>query len=366
MLGLSRTRPWPDTSACRTMTLMLPFSLIERHAVGAVRQGLALDTLLKSAMITRHHGDERDSVTPTQYLLFCLSTAIGIDDASHGLAKVGLGSLYPAIGLRMAFAYPNLGESLAALCRFYSSASSAMHYRLACTRNVATLSVAIDCWNDQDAAYNEELQLSWLFMNCLRFLGYPLPLLKVAVRDPRHFNLGRRHWAMGGPVGLGGVTEFSFPRAVLDAPPAAMEGPAIFWDCHKRWLDFMQEASPITSAASYVTEEGPARFSDMVRASGKSANTLRHRMQAADGSFREARRRALVEAATHRLRSSHEDVEAISADYGFSDGRSLRRFLKNATGMTVREIRQTAKDERTAEDILPLERLKGLTETMSI
>ena len=107
-------------------------------------------------------------------------------------------------------------------------------------------------------------------------------------------------------------------------------------------------------------------FADIVKASGKSANTIRHRLQTRSGGFRETRRRTLVQAATDRLRSSDASVEVIAEEYGFSDARSFRRFLKNATGLTPKQVRQGAEIERSDLDTLALAKLKQLTERLSI
>ena len=52
-----------------------------------------------------------------------------------------------------------------------------------------------------------------------------------------------------------------------------------------------------------------------------------------------ARERALVTAAVRRLLRTDDSVEAIAAEIGYSDARSLRRFLKAATGTTPQQIR---------------------------
>ncbi|WP_157220794.1 helix-turn-helix domain-containing protein [Flavisphingomonas formosensis] len=344
----------------------IPFRLVERHTAGAIRAGISLDRLLEESSITRRYGDNRDVVSPLQYMLLCLNTTLAIEDANHGLAKASLGPLYGPVALRMSAAYKTLREMLVALCRFYSSTSAAMHYKLDVASATATLSLAVDAWSDQEAAYNEELQLSWLFATCMQFLGYPLPVSQVTVRDHLHHNLGQRHWAMGGPVRHGKVTSFSFPLRFLHAVPAPGSAPALFWDCHKHWLDFVSGSRTVHSVTDYVTDMGAVRFADIVKASGKSANTVRHRLQTRHGGFREARRRTLVQAATDRLRSSDESVETIADEYGFSDARSFRRFLKNATGLTPKEIRQSAGAEQSEIDGRALAKLKQLTESLGI
>lgn len=348
------------------MTLgRIPFSVVERHAAGAVRLGLSLDGLLADSLITRRYGDDRDCVTPTQYLLLCQNTTLAIEDANHGLARVGLGPLNGAIALRMAMTYQNLQQMLEGICRFYASASTALHFKLSSTSRTATLSVWVEARSDQDAAHNEELQLGWLFMICSLFLGYPPPT-QVTVRDVKHHNLGQRHWVMGGFVRSGDVTSFSFPIRLLSEPPAQDCVPTLYWECHKHWLDWVDTYAPEAAISHYVNESGFTRFSDMVDASGKSANTIRHRMQVSGGGFREARQRALSKAAAFRLCSCEESVETIAAEFGFSDARSFRRFFKNATGLTPSEVREKDQVDWLDNDAKALVKLKKLSDALSI
>ncbi|WP_050422376.1 helix-turn-helix domain-containing protein [Bradyrhizobium tropiciagri] len=77
---------------------------------------------------------------------------------------------------------------------------------------------------------------------------------------------------------------------------------------------------------------------DLAKEAGVSTSTLRRRL-AIDGGFRHARERTLAQSAVRRLRDSDDSVEAIAAELGYSDARSLRRFLKNTTGSTPSQIR---------------------------
>lgn len=345
----------------------IPFGLVERQTAGAVRQGLSLERLLDESLIVRRYGDDRDVISPTQYLLLCLNTSLGVQDASHGLAKVGLGPSYPAIGLRMTMGYPRLGDALSALCRFYSMASSDMHFALTGEHAHATFSITMDAWTERDAAQIEEIQLGWLFMNCMNFLGYPPPVSQVVVRDPTHFNMGGRHWAIGGLVRHGATTAFSFPRRLLAEPPAANHGTVVFWECHRRWLEFVGDTMPVPDLSAYVTDAGFVRFADIVRESGRSANTVRQRLQSSSsGNFRDARQRALADAAAVRLCASAESVDAVAAECGYSDARSFRRFVKAATGLTPQQIRQRGNLTESHVEARAFAKLRSLSERLNI
>ncbi|RYY28771.1 MAG: helix-turn-helix domain-containing protein [Sphingomonadales bacterium] len=344
----------------------IPFDFVERQTAGARRLGLSLDRLLEDSMITLHYGDKRDVVTPAQYMLLCTNMMLGVEDGNHGLAKVGLQPYYPAIGVRMALAYPTLGDALVALSRFYSTASSAVRSQLEPVGTTATLSVAVDARSDEDAAHIEEIQLGWLCMICTQYLGFPLPVTQISLRDPTHFNIGRRHWAIGGFVRHGETTSLSFPRRLLAVGPERAIGPSLYWECYRHCLDHVSSRSDAPPISDYVTNAGNVRFADVVRSTGKSPNTVRRQLQKAGGGYRDARRSTLAEVAAQRLRSSNEPVDDLAEDLGFSDGRSLRRFLKNATGLTPQQIRASAPVRQKEDDFRARARLKELTEQMSL
>lgn len=337
----------------------IPFEWAERQAMGAVRQGLSLDRLLSESLITRQYGDHRDTITHSQYLLLCLNTLVGIEDASQGLARSALGMSYPAIGARLVQTYPSLESALLAICRLYSMASNAVRFQLKTEEDASTISVHVDSPDDQDAIVLEEVMMGWIFMLCLHFLGRQFHIFRVTVRAPAHFNLGHPHWALGATVQRGNQTSFSFPRALLAAPPRKVEGSPL-WQTHTILLKFAEDSLSDPSLSDYVSGSGFIRFADIVRDTGSSANTVRHRLQAHGKGFREARQHTLVNAALKRLRLGDDSIEAIAADLGYSDGRSFRRFLKNATGKTPNELRLSQTPGNAPDQVLVLEKLRAM------
>jgi AraC-like DNA-binding protein len=317
----------------------IPFDWMRPHTTAAVRQGWSLDALLASSMIELRHGDRRDVIGPEQAVLLCINTVLAAEDAAHGMARTGLPAKYPAIGVTMALGCANLETAIEQLCRLYGLASSAIQLRLQAEAEEAVLSVHTEARHEVDAVYLEEVFLLWLFMQILHFLGQPPRIVEVTVRDPFHFNLGRAHWAMRGPVRHGEVTSLRFPRALLARSPAPRAGASIMWECQKSFLVRLN-GSPSEEASVDPVGIPGLRFADMVRESGKSANTLRRRLQASEGGFRLVRQRALVDAATARLRDTDESVEEVAAELGYSDARSFRRFLKRATGLTPGQVRE--------------------------
>lgn len=345
----------------------VPLHWVERHVSGAVRAGLSLDTLLADATIEPRFGDSRDYVTPTQYLLLCMTTMLALNDASHGLASAKIGLRYPATGLRIAMGYATLGEALDELCRFHSMASPVLHVRVHTDHNFATLSVHTDARTTSDAMVIEEIYLGWIHMICSYLLGRALPVHEVILSDPHHFNLGGGHWALRGTVTLGNVTAFRFPRHLLNARISSSGEARAFWDCNRAWLANHAGHGWGDSVSQYVRGSDFVRFSDLARDAGQSTSALRRHLKSETGDgFRQARRRALIMAATERLFTSNAPVDQIAIDLGYSDGRSFRRFVKTATGLTPQDIRAGIQRTKCSQDTLALGKLKALAEGMNI
>lgn len=344
----------------------IPISAMQPHIDGAVRQGIPLETLMARSFIDLRRGDGQDLISPAQRLLLCINTVLTVEDATHGLARHGVRSKFPAIGLMMALGCATLEGAIQVLSRLYASESDAVRIQVKTANEWAVLSVHMETKDDRDLAYLEENFLVWLFIQCLRFLGRPLPVTTVSVRDPNHFNLGRPHWGLRGTVSSGSITGMRFPRQLLAEPPASRYGDDVMWESHRLWLDHLDGKLDLPAPSSFVSGGRFVKFADLVRASGKSPNTLRRRLQARDHGFQDARRRALVQEASFRLTETDDKVETIAADLSYKDAKSFRRFLKNATGLTPQQIREQKRVDHAGADARARQEILALGRKMSV
>ncbi len=372
-MAVTRKGVYPRlTGASKRMTdghdvmsrVLIPFRSLRPHIEGAACQGLTTEALLSQSFVDLHHGDERDVVSPAQALLLCLNTALASDDATHGLARMGVRAKYVSIGVMMALGCSTLEAAIQVLRRLYASESPSVRIHLDTVSDSATLSVHMEPRDRDHLAYLEENFLIWMFIQCLRFLGRAPPLLDVTVRDPHHFNLGRLHWGLKGVVRYGDVTAFRFPRKLLGASSASQAGEDVMWECHRLWLDYVEAPESRATPSAYLNDNGFVRFADMVSESGQSPNTLRRRLKASDLGFRDGRRRSLVHAASLRLAQSDDSVEAVAADLGYKDAKGFRRFIRNATGLTPGQLRERSRLPDTGDEVRG--RIQALGETMNV
>jgi AraC-like DNA-binding protein len=344
----------------------LPLDWVIRHCAGGVRQGLTFEAMMADSLIDIRHGDNRNRVSPAQYLLLCMNVAVGVEDAAHGLARSGIIPGYSAIGLRAVVGAPTLESAINSVRKLYAMAAQSLRVHLTTQHDHAILSVEADCADDDEGALLEDLYLGWMFMHCMYFLGRALPVIAVTTRDPTHFNMGRTHHAIGAPVRLGSVTSMRFAKSLLGARGAHRADHNVHWECFRLFLEFIENGWADRPPLANTPNNSTLRLTEMARQAGLSTSSMRRRLQPSEGGFRQSRQRALVEAAVEMLRDSQVSVEAISAELGYADGRSFRRFLKGATGKTPKDLRQTGLDQQTANDHLIRQRLQEIGEAIAL
>lgn len=317
----------------------IPMSWAVRQSAGAVASGLAQSLLFERSSIEPRHGDDRDEISPAQFVLLCMNTAFGVEDGVHGLGRRPMHAHYSAMGLRVMLGSLTLESGLQAVARLYSMASPAVRLHLRTEHDEASLIVECDSTTRDQSVFLEDNNLSWMFMHCGQFLGRPLPLTSVTTRDPAHISLGGSHYAMKAPVRLGSLSELRFPKALLAAKRGSSSTDSTFWDCMRPWLDFIEADDVAQTRGMRDANTAFLRLDVLARQTHVSIATMRRRMTS-EGGMRRMRRDALVSAGITLLRESNASVDAIAERLGYADAGSFRRFLKAATGKTPQDIRR--------------------------
>ncbi len=345
----------------------IPLSWALRQCGGAIREGVSQSALFEQCLITPRYGDDRDRVTPAQMTLLYMTICSTIEDEAHGMAGSRIELGYSALAIRATLGCPDLETAINAIIRLYRLAWSGFQLSLTYDGEEAMFSVH---WPDDrtgaDAMFLEDCYLSFFFMCFSHFLGQPMPLIAIETRDPHHINLGSWHWASRAIVRRANVSRMRIPKAALRMRRSALPGEVSYRDLFRSWLDFVQ----VRPATDLAGPQGFAelRVQDLARNEGVSRSTIRRRLYNQSLSFREERQRVLVDSAIRMLQQSDDSVDSIAVWLGYSDARSFRRFLKNATGRTPAEIRSGQADSThnaLARDQDVARRIGALAEIMS-
>lgn len=345
----------------------IPLSWALRQCGGAIREGISQEVLLDQCLISPRYGDDRDQISPAQMTLLYMTICNTIEDEAHGMAgnRIELG--YSALAIRAALGCPDLETAVNAIIRLYRLASSGIQLSLSHEGDEAALAIRFpDERTGAEAMFLEDCYLSFFFMCFSHFLGQPMPLIAVETRDPHHMNLGSRHWASRAMVRPGRVSRMRIPKAALRMRRSALPGEVSYRDLFGIWLDFVQTGPAIDLAGL----RGVAELSveDLARQEGVSRSTIRRRLYSQSLTFREERQRVLVESAIQMLQHSGDSVDSIAVWLGYSDARSFRRFMKNATGRTPADIRSEragTTDSLVAREHAVARRIEALAEAMS-
>lgn len=345
----------------------IPLSWARRQCSGAVLEGVSHEHLFKQCLITPEYGDDRDRISPAQLTLLYMSICNSIEDEAHGIGqgKIDLG--YSALAVRAVLGCPDLETAVSAVIRLYRLASSGVQMSLHYEGEEAVLSV--NCPEGRSgptALFLEDCYLSFLFMCFSYFLNKPLPVVLFETRDRFHMNQGMSHWATRATVKYANVSTLRIPKAAMRLKRSAAPGDVSYRDLFRLWLDYVHEDRLIDLEAP----NGIATLSvqDLAQQAGVSGSTIRRRLYTSNSSFREERQRILVGSAVRMLRLGDDSVDSIAVRLGYSDARSFRRFLKNATGKTPAEIRNNSDMSfgipiAHTQDVIS--RIETLAETMS-
>ncbi len=314
----------------------IPLSWVFRHCAGVVAHGVPPDALFQACLIDRRFGDDRDQISFAQFGLLWLNAGLVVEDEGLGLTRKGMPLGFSTLALRVMLGCATVERAITSIIRFYKFAP--VRFSLTFDGDEAILAAYSD---DDDSGPNativEELHLTFLYGCLSLFLGRPLPVRMFQTRDRRHANLDGLHWATFAPVRYERLAALRFTKSILSAQRVTSGTDEVYWDMVRPWL-MLSEAKSTLSEDRWVTV-GDLRLDALAREAGVSLSTVRRQMTSTHGGFRLVRKKLLVEASTQLLTSCSRSVESIAAQLGYSDARSLRRFLKAATGKTPDALR---------------------------
>lgn len=315
----------------------IPRSWADARSDSLTALGLRRDELFSQSLID----DTAEYVSFAQLGLLHLTAILETGDIFLGLGQHPMSGDRQVLAARLALGCNTLDVAIRTVAKFHSI-NDPLRICLRTSGAYAVLSVHCD---EKFAGGNtssiEEIYLGTLFGILSYFLGQPLPAFAVTTRNAEHWLLGARHYSMLAPVRHGRATALIFPAILLAERRQGSGTDDIWWSISQHWLS-------CTRGRHYLNRMGEGelltKLNEKVLATyfDISTATLRRRMVAAGTRFRDLRHDMLMGASLALLGDGTYSVREIALRLGYSDARSFRRFIKNATGYTPHQLRANA------------------------
>ena len=249
-------------------------------------------------------------------------------------------------------AAPDLQSAIETFVRFFSISGAFCRVQLDIMNGEATVMVQSGILDADIAPVVEEMFTSFMHIQLSHYLGFMLPVSHVGTTSPAHPCIGRRHPYMLGYVSNSNMTSMTFPAAYLGFCSRIRVGSNPLLDGVLAWISRHAAAR----SGDVAGTEGDSLsgefyrqllcrdsvFDECCRVLNLSPGEARRGLWREGTSFRDLRRAALLKRSRPYLKSE-ASVEELAEGLGYSDGRSIRRALKVATGKSITELREAVK-----------------------
>jgi len=329
----------------------MPFGWIGATASAVAARGVDIEAQLMSLGIGAggRQLDAGTMLSPTEYMLMCVSVINTVDDEMHGTTRARMRRGTAALGLKLFGTGRTLGTAIGSLFRFYEIAGGFCAVGLSRDDNTATIEIHADGERSDLTAVVEEMMATHLHLIFSYYLGFFLPLAGFTTTSVRHPNLGRRHAYLGAHTSAGDVTRMIFPASYLELPARRQLDDKEPLDAVLYWLSCFEPRDAPGALSETIGETGRIVFSSLLSEDlsfdqccaemGVGARALRDTLFSEGATYRQLRKFALIERVRPFL-EAQASTDDMAFGLGYSDARSLRRALKSATGYSLGEMRR--------------------------
>lgn len=329
----------------------IPFSWIGHTTLLAEKQGLDLRKSLFDAGVHEKGSliENTSILGPAESMLSALFLINAVDDEMHGVAKKRMARGTASLASRIITSAKDLEDAIHAVSRLFNIAGSYCKLALEQTSSYTTLKISADISNQITKNIVEEMMAQFLNHQFSYLLDFPLPLMNFITPAADHPCMGAQHPYLLSPVRHGPVTGIIFPSVYLKSVPKHQHSHNPFWDSHLFWLAHhpatqyaIGQTGDVTSLSKTLLsnlKEFDASFADCCVEMNMSPEEVKRGLVSEGTNFRKIRRTALIERTYPHLQAG-ASVDDLADILGYSDSRSLRRALKQATGLTISELRQ--------------------------
>ncbi|GGB67406.1 AraC family transcriptional regulator ligand-binding domain-containing protein [Henriciella pelagia] len=329
----------------------MPYGWIGQTVEIAIESGIDVrPALVELGVGDPVSGISRNSViTPAVFILMCAMIINAVDDEMHGTAKSRMARGTANLVVKSTVGANCLQSAIETIIRFFSIVGNTYcQLRLDTQGDAAVLRIGSETSDPEVSAVVEEMFLSFIHMQLSHFLGFLLPATQFVTTSPDHPHLGSNHPYLVGKVKLGEITALQFPKAYLGFSKRIKVGDFPLVDCQLGWIERHAEMAAGDFSGALEDSLSGEIFRLLLSHDGTFEACCRQlRLDPADvraglwqegQNFRSLRRAALIRRARPLL-DDGISAEELAMELGYSDGRSVRRALKSATGISLRELR---------------------------
>ena len=354
---------------------VLPFAWAGKTAAVAAARGAPILDRLSRANVGGREGDINDqtALSAAQYTLMCTSIINLVDDEIHAVSRTRMRRGSAAIGLRIMASARSFRTAIEALGKFYMMIGQGEKIALVTSGPTTMIQVSADIPDPYMSATVQEMIAVALHCQFSFILDRLLPL-SAFVTHGDHPNCNQVHPYLGCGVVRGKTTALVFPTWCLDLEPVAKLGDTPVTDAVLYWLKQLdartfagidpQSLKPVSAAVYDRLRRRDLSYVECGLELQLPNDELRRALSAEGNGYRYLRHSAFLERLRPHLLSG-ACLDDVAFALGFSDGRSLRRSVRSASGMSVSELRNVICIADTRDDPLMLGHLKQQLDAMN-
>ena len=336
-------------SACYTM----PFAWSGATAALAALDGFDPARSLRKAGLldatTEITADSR--LGPADFVLIALSLINAFDDELHGVAPQRMAKGTASMASRAMTSSTDLFGAIETMARFLEMVGAGCRIAQRRSADSAIIDIRADCENEQLRSILEEFFAHFVHQQLSYFLGHRLPLISFTTAALEHPAAGSQHPYLLSRVAHGRTTALTFSAEYLKRSRRAIDGDNPLSEALMLWLrqhpingEVATACAGPSSLTSIVYSQLRNRDADVRECASLVALTpveLARGLSREATTYRALRRAALVERSRPFLHAG-VCLDELADTLGYSDGRSCRRAIKLACGMTIHELRHAA------------------------
>ena len=336
---------------CRNSPFTMPFAWSGATARLAGRDGFDAAPMLRDAglLAITTPITATSPLDPAGFLITALALINAFDDELHGIAPGRMARGTASMAARAMASARNLHGAIDTLVRFLEVVGGRCRIDLRRSAHFARIEVRVECVDPTLQSIMEEYFAHFVHQQLSYCVGFRLPLAQFVTTSAHHPSLGGVHPYLLCPVRRERITSFAFAVEYLSRSRRILRGNAPISDALMLWLlqhpasgtaaPAMVDPSSLTAKVYASLRQRDAGVAECASLVALSPVEFARALAQEATTYRSLRRAALIERSLPHLRAGIH-VDELAELLGYADGRSCRRALKLACGLTIDDLRQ--------------------------